>query len=77
MSPSGAKRLQLAPAGQVYDRVIQASNNRSLTEADRANFKRFEDIDLANDERLILVSSNGTRYKVVVSDAGVLSTSAV
>ena len=77
MSPSGANRVQLAPAGQVYDRVIQASNNRSLTEADRANFKRFEDIDLANDERLILVSSNGTRYRVVVSDAGVLSTSAV
>ena len=51
--------------------------DRSLTEADRANFKRFEDIDLANDERLILVSSNGTRYRVVVSDAGVLSTSAV
>jgi len=77
MSPSGAKRLQLAPALNDYNRIVQASNNRALTEADRANFKRFEDIDLANDERLILVSANGTRYKIVVSDAGALSTSAV
>tara|TARA_R110002012_G_scaffold244246_1_gene418943 strand:+ start:2299 stop:2532 length:234 start_codon:yes stop_codon:yes gene_type:complete len=77
MSPSGAKRLQLAPAASDYDRIVQASNNRALTEADRSNFKKFEDIDLANDERLILVSANGTRYKIVVSDAGALSTSTV
>jgi|TARA_R110000787_G_scaffold62772_7_gene141758 hypothetical protein len=51
--------------------------NVALERADRSNFKHFEDVDLANKERLILVSANGTRYSVTVSDAGVLGTTAI
>ena len=46
----------------------------SLELADRANFKKFEDVDLSNDERLILKSSNGKRWIVTVSDTGTLGT---
>jgi len=74
---SGATRLRLSPPNADYDRTAESNRNRLLELADRANLKRFEDVDLANNERLILVSSNGTRYSVVVSDAGVLSTVAI
>ena len=76
-APSGVRRLTLAPAQDEYDRIIQVSNNRALEEADHTNFKHFQDVDLVNNERFILKSANGTRYQVVVSDAGVLSTSSV
>lgn len=74
---SGSSRLRLARPSDDYDRLHQAEANLTLEIADRGNFKRFEDVDLANNERLILVSANGTRYSVVVSDAGALSTTAI
>jgi len=74
---AGSSRLRLARPSDDYDRLHQAEANLTLELADRGNFKRFEDVDLANEERLILVSANGTRYSVVVSDAGVLSTTAI
>ena len=80
MSTSGAsasRRLRLPPPAQAYDSRSEIERNRALESADRANLKRFEDVDLTNNERLILVSANGTRYSLVVSNAGVLSTSAV
>ena len=46
----------------------------SLELADRANFKKFEDVDLSNEERLILKSADGGRFIVTVSNLGVLST---
>ena len=42
-----------------------------------AYVKKFEDVDLANNERLILVSPNGTRYKVTVDNSGNLGTATV
>ena len=75
--PAGVKPLRLAPPRHTYDRNLQAANNIATEDADRSNFKRFQDVDLANNERLILVSANGTRYSVTVSDAGALSTTAV
>jgi|TARA_Y100001951_G_C11286535_1_gene269107 hypothetical protein len=74
---SGSSRLRLSPPTKVYDAVGESNRNLALELADRANLKRFEDVDLANNERLILVSANGTRYSVVVSNAGVLSTTAI
>ena len=76
-APAGVRPLTLAPPPDEYDRSLEMSNNRALEESDHTNFKHFQDVDLANNERLILVSANGTRYQVVVSDAGVLSTSTV
>ena len=74
---SGVIRLRLSEPPPEYDRDQEASRNMELESADLANFKHFEDVDLANNERLILVSANGTRYSVTVTDAGVLGTTAI
>ena len=74
---SGVLRLRLSPPDAQYDQERETARNLSLENADRSNFKHFEDVDLANDERLILVSANGTRYSVTVTDAGVLGTTSV
>ncbi len=74
---SGATRLRLARPNSDYNASSETNRNLQLEQADRANFKHFEDVDLANNERLILVSADGTRYSVVVSNAGALSTVAI
>tara|TARA_R100001086_G_scaffold146836_1_gene77722 strand:+ start:133 stop:375 length:243 start_codon:yes stop_codon:yes gene_type:complete len=74
---SGVIRLRLSPPETDYDQEQETDRNLSLENADRSNFKHFEDVDLANNERLILVSANGTRYSVTVTDAGTLGTTAV
>ena len=76
-APLGVKRLRLPEPREEYDRQAEIFNNIAQEEADRSNFKHFVDIDLANNERLILVSANGTRYSVTVTDAGVLGTTAI
>jgi hypothetical protein len=76
-APSGVKHLRLPEPSEEYDRLAEIFKNVAMEEADGSNFKRFEDVDLANNERLILVSANGTRYSVTVTDAGVLGTAAV
>ena len=75
--PTGGRRLRLAEPRDEYSRESMIFANVALERADRSNFKHFEDVDLANNERLILVSANGTRYSVTVSDAGVLGTTAI
>lgn len=76
-TPSGSKRLVLPEPGREYDRQALIFNHTALEDADRSNFKKFQDVDLANGERLILVSANGTRYSVTVTNAGVLGTTAI
>lgn len=49
---------------------------RLLEQADNLNRKTGQDIELGP-ERLILRSPNGTRYRIVVSDAGAVSAEAV
>ena len=74
---SGVVRLHLSPPGAEYDRQSETARNVNLENADRSNFKHFEDVDLANNERLILVSADGTRYSVTVTDAGALGTTEI
>jgi hypothetical protein len=69
--------MRLSRPNVEYDIVSETNRNFSLEQADRANFKKFEDIDLANNERLILVSPNGTRYSVTVDNSGNLGTTAI
>ena len=76
-APSGVKRLHLPEPRPDYDRQAEIFKNIAMEEADRSNFKHFEDVDLANNERLILGSANGTRYSVTVTVAGVLGTTAI
>jgi len=54
----------------------EADMRRAIEAADRENHKRGRDVDISPG-RLILTSPNGTRYEVVVSNAGALSASAV
>ena len=61
-----------------YDQGSATERNLALEQADSQNHKRGRDLEVgAQGERLILTSSGGTRYQILVSDAGVLSTSAV
>lgn len=50
---------------------------RILREADRMNFKREQDIELGPTTRLILQSDDGTRYRIHVTDLGVIESVAV
>jgi hypothetical protein len=60
-----------AYASDFFDRVFNI-----LARADDKSVKRDQDIEVGLN-RIILTSANGTRYALVVSNAGVLSTSAV
>ena len=76
-APSGVKRLHLPEPRPDYDRQALIFNNIAMEEADRSNFKHFEDVDLANNERLIIRSADGTRWIITVSDAGVVGTTEI
>ena len=76
-APLGVKHLHLPEPREEYDRQALIFNNVAMEEADRSNFKHFVDIDLANNERLIIRSADGTRWIVTVSDAGVVGTTEI
>lgn len=59
-----------------YDDGFFARVFSQLAAADNRNLKRDQDIEVGQN-RVILTSPNGTRYAVVVSNAGALSASAV
>lgn len=65
--------MKLAKPTDRYDRGYEDKRNRDLEAADRDNVKRDADIEMVNG-KVILRSANGTRYYLVVSNAGVLST---
>lgn len=46
---------------------------RILERMNEQNYKRNQDLEI-NDNRIILKSPNGTRYALVVNNAGALST---
>ena len=88
--PSRVMRLRLGSPPKKFDRKASAyvpdmshwlqyevSRTVDLEDADKSNFKRFEDVDLANKERLILVAPNGNRYSVTVDNSGNLGTTAL
>lgn len=60
-----------------YDAQIESFRNQTIEQADAQNLKNNKDIEIADGQRIILRSANGTRYKIVVSNAGVLSASAI
>ena len=70
--------LRLPRPEPAYDSDVASEINLAIEQADNQNHKRGRDVEGgALGERLILTSSGGTRYQILVSDAGVLSTSAV
>lgn len=65
--------MKLAKPPDRYDRDYEDKRNRDIEAADRDNVKRDATIEIVNG-KFILRSANGTRYYLVVSNAGVLST---
>ena len=57
-----------------YSPADQAAMRREIQRADTQNLKRGQDVE---GSRLILRSSNGSRFLVTVSDAGALSATAL
>jgi len=56
-----------------YIQSTESVRNRQLVQADAENHKRDRDVEVGMG-RVILTAPNGTRYALVVSNAGVLST---
>lgn len=68
--------MRLSSPAKVYSSTNEAQRNLVLELADNMNHKKNRDVEIG-DGRLILKSPNGTRYRITVSDAGVLGTSSV
>ena len=62
----------LPNASNNYDQGVESQRNLLIEQADDMNRKKNQDIELRND-RLILQSPNGTRYKLAVENNGNLS----
>ena len=68
--------MNLGSASSGYDQREQNELRAALVREDRLNRKVGQDIEIS-EEMFILRSPNGSRWKLEVSDAGVLSASAL
>ncbi len=68
--------MKLSRPLPTYDPNQRASDNFSLEQADRANHKRDQDIEVGT-ANIILTSPNGTRYSISIDNSGTLSTAAI
>ena len=59
-----------------YSEKDQAQTRNILELEDKNNHKRNRDVEIGQ-SRLILTSSNGTRYKITVDNSGVISATAI
>jgi hypothetical protein len=58
---------------QAYFAPVLQQIARLLT----TSYQKGSDVELNADQRLIIVSPNGTRYEIVVDNSGTLSTNAI
>ena len=67
------------PINDEYDRRFVDGLVGELEHRDGLNFKKGERIEANGGDQteVVLVSANGTKYRLEVSDAGVVSTTAV
>lgn len=65
--------MTLPYAPPKYDQADQAKVRTLIERRDKQNRKRGQDLEIAGAERLIKASPNGSRWEIVVSDAGVVS----
>lgn len=63
--PSQYLQAYFAPVLQQIARLLTTS------------YQKGSDVELNSDQRLIIVSPNGTRYEITVDNSGALSTSTV
>jgi hypothetical protein len=66
--------LPAPPSG--YSQANEAALRRALEQEDRRNRKVGVDVEIGS-ERLVLKSPDGTRFSVTVSNAGILSATAL
>ena len=64
--------MRLPDATGEYSQQQEQQKNLLLEQADTLNFKRFQDVEIA-DARLILKSPNGSRFSVTVDNSGNLA----
>ena len=60
-----------------YDPNYEGEKNRILEQSDVQNIKRLADVEVVAPQRLILRSPDGTQWKLVVSNTGTLSATAL
>lgn len=65
--------MSLPRAPGAYSKEDQDRFRKTLDQRDTQNRKKQQDVEVAGTERLILSSPNGSRFNIVVSNAGVLS----
>jgi hypothetical protein len=65
--------MQLPRPARGYDANNEAQARDAIIRADAENYKRGRDVELAPGQRLILRSAGGTRWKIEVDVAGLLS----
>ena len=65
--------MSLVRAPMAYTREDQDRLRTTLDTQDAANRKLGQNVEIAGEEKLILSSPNGSRFEVVVSNAGALS----
>lgn len=73
-APAG---LNLPPALYQYNMENEQQTRTAIRAADAENFKRGRDLRLEQGERFILKSADGTRWSVTVSNAGVITLTAI
>ena len=65
--------MSLTRASATYSLEDQDRLRTALDKLDAANRKTGQNVEIAGAEKLILSSPNGSRWSVVVSNAGALS----
>ena len=65
--------MSLPRAPGAYSKDDQDRFRKTLDQRDTENRKKQQDVEVAGTERLILSSPNGSRFNVVVWNAGALS----
>lgn len=68
--------MRLPDQPDQYDQFVERQRTLEIEQADYLNRKKNQDIEVG-DERIILKSPNGTRFKIAVNDLGVITGSAV
>jgi len=67
----------LASPPKEYLQGFFATVLQQISKTLTVTYQKNADVELNADQRLIIVSPNGTRYEIVVDNSGVLSASAV
>jgi len=69
--------MKLPLPGPAYEQSRENLRNQMLELADKMNIKRSETIEVRDPQLLVLVSPDGTKWKITVSNAGVIAATAI